>query len=185
MSRNSTRRRAVSATVDHSPRRIDRVVWLGLAGIGLGGATLLVYAWVEYVNNPGISIVDGYWIGRVPWTPIGVWLVIGGASLALVGAAASVVVRGGWIRRLLLIPVGALPVLWWSIALGVLPFPRYLPPAPMTLAYSLPESAVLSLVLPALAAALLALLPHRPDLRAHIRPVHADDLHSRTGGGAG
>lgn len=157
---------------------MERVLWAGLAGIGLGLAVLLVNAWVEYLSDPGISLVDGYWIGRTPWTPIGVWLVIGGASLALAGATAAVAVRGDWLRRALVLPVLALPVLWWATALGAVRLPRYSPPDPVALAYSLPESAMLSLVLPALAAAVLALLPHRQDLRPRLRPVHPEGARS-------
>lgn len=158
--------------MDRVLHRLDRAVWVGLSGVGLGGATLLVSAWVEYLSTPGISIVDGYWIGREPWTSIGVWLVIGGATLALIAAVVVVAIRGDWLRRLLIVPTLALPGLWWAIALGLVPYPRYIAPDPVTLAYSMPESTILSLVVPAVAAAALALLPLRPDLRLHIRPVH-------------
>jgi hypothetical protein len=146
-------------------RRAGRLAWTGLASIGLGLSVLLLYAWVEVVNNPGIRLVDGYWIGRVPWTPTGVVLVIAGSLLALVAGTAIVVVRGDWLRRFLLLPIFALPALWWAVALGALPFPRFHPPDPVTFAYSLPETAVLALVLPALAAAALALAPIQPDGR--------------------
>lgn len=155
-------------------QRLDRSVWIGLGIVGLGGATLLVNAWIEYLTTPDISLIDAYWIGREPWTSIGAWLVIGGASLALLAAAVAVAMRGDWLRRLLMVGVLALPTGWWAVALGAIPFPRYTAPDPASLAFSMPETAVLTLVLPALAAAVLALLPHRPDLRPHLRPVHPD-----------
>jgi len=154
--------------------RLRRSTWIGLAGIGLGTATLIVLAWVEYLNNPGMGLVDGYWIGRMPWTAIGVGLVIGGASLAVLASALLVALRGDWLRRLLVLPVLAMPLLWWATAVGVLPMPRYRPIDPIALAYSLPETAALALILPALAAAVLAFAPMRPDQRAHMRPVHSD-----------
>jgi hypothetical protein len=147
---------------------------MGLAAIGLGLSILLVYAWVEVVNTPGTSLVDGYWIGRVPWTPAGVVLVLAG-SLAAVGTAAAIVmVRGDWVRRILVLPVAAVPVLWWATALGVVPFPRFQAPDPVTFAYSLPVTAALGLILPSLAAAALALVPIRPDSRFTMSPVRPD-----------
>lgn len=153
-------------------RRSDLAVWVGLSGIGLGASALLVYAWVEFLNNPGITLVDGYWIGRVPWTPAGVVLVLAGSGLALLAGAASVLLRGDWVRWLLLLPVLAAPILWWLLALGVLPFPRYQPIDPVAFAYSLPEDAALLLILPSLAIALLAFIPIRPNRRLLFRRVH-------------
>ena len=63
------------------------------------------------------------------------------------------------------------PLAWSSTAVGLIPFPRYRPPDPVTLAYSLPETAVVMLIFPAVAIAALALLPIRPDLRVRLRPV--------------
>lgn len=154
--------------------RLRRSTWIGLAGIGLGTATLIVLAWVEYLNNPGTGLVDGYWVGRMPWTAIGVGLMVGGASLAVLASALLVAIRGDWLRRLLLLPVLALPALWWATAVGVVPMARYRPFDPIALAYSLPETAALALILPALAGAGLAFAPMRPDQRAHMRPVHSD-----------
>ncbi|HSM38628.1 MAG TPA: hypothetical protein VK838_04780 [Candidatus Limnocylindrales bacterium] len=155
-------------------RRSDLAVWVGLSGILVGASVLLVYAWVEYLNHPGISLADGYWIGRVPWTPAGVLLVLAGSTLALLAGTASVLARGDWVRWLLLLPVAAAPVLWWLLALGVLPFPRYQPVDPVTFAYSLPETAALLLILPSVAVAALAFIPIRPDRRVRLRPVHRD-----------
>ena len=33
-------------------------------------------------GEPGMSLVDGYWIGRLPWTPIGVGMALFGATAA-------------------------------------------------------------------------------------------------------
>ena len=33
-------------------RRADLIRWAGMASIGLGLAVLIVYAWVEYINDP-------------------------------------------------------------------------------------------------------------------------------------
>jgi hypothetical protein len=151
--------------------RLERLIWTGLAGIGLGLSVLLVYAWVEYLNNPGISLVDGYWIGRLPWIPLGIGLVLAGSALTLLSSALRLMLRGDWLRRVLILGVLALPVPWWLVALGMLPFPRYQPPDPVTLAYSLPEMAAIALILPAIAGAALALAPVTRERRVRLRPV--------------
>lgn len=164
--------------MDTLTRRADRAIWVGLGGIGLGLATLLIIAWVEYLNTPDISLVDGYLIGREPWTSIGIWLVIAGATVSLAAAALANAVRGDWLRRVLMLPALALPILWWATAVGLIPLPRYTPTDPSTLAYSMPETAAVALILPAVAAAFLAFMPIPPDRQAQFRPVHAE---GRTG----
>ena len=153
-------------------RRADFIRWAGMASIGLGLAVLIVYAWVEYINNPGISLVDGYWIGRIPWTPAGVVLVLVGSVATQLAGGAIVLVLGHWMRRLLLIPVFMPPLAWWLTGLGLLPFPRFIGPDPVTLAYSLPQAAAVALILPALAVTGLALVPVQPDQRVRLRRVH-------------
>lgn len=153
--------------------RAERVMWLGLAAVGLGLSVLLVYAWVEVINNPDLSLVDGYWIGRVPWAPLGVVLVLAGSGVAVSAGTVAILAQGDWLRRLLIIVVVPMPGLWWAIALGIVPFPRYQPPDPVTLAYMLPEMAALMLVLPTLAMAALRLARIRPG-PVRLRPVHPD-----------
>jgi hypothetical protein len=159
-------------------RRAERAYWLGLSSIGLGLSVLLVYAWIEVVNNPEISIVDGYWIGRVPWTPAGVVLVLAGSVVATLGGAVLAALRGDWLRRLLVVPGVLAPVAWWATALGLIPFPRFSPPDPVTLAYSLPETAAVMLILPALAAGILGMWPIPPDRRIVLSPVRDPDAPS-------
>jgi hypothetical protein len=162
-------------------RRAERLMWIGLAAIGLGLSVLLVYSWIEVINNPGLSLVDGYGIGRLPWIPIGISLVLGGGCAALAGGAAVIVVRGDWLRRILLVPIVLVPVAWWLTALGILAFPRFAGPDPVTFAYSLPETAAVALLLPCLAAAALAALPIGPDRRVRMRAVHAADALAHPG----
>jgi len=152
-------------------RRIEQLTWVGLAAMGLGLATLVIYSWVEYVNSSGmISIEEGYWRGRVPWTPLGVVLVIAGATGSLVAGIVAASIRGGWARRILLVPVLAMPVLWWfAVIFG---YPRYQPIDPVTFAYSLPIAAAIALIVPAVAMAALVFLPVRPDSRVRIRQAH-------------
>jgi hypothetical protein len=154
--------------------RLQRAVWIGLSGIGLGLSVLLVYAWVEVINNPGLNLIDGYWTGRVPWTPAGVLLVLAGSGLALAAAPLLIGLRGDAVRWILMLVVLVLPLLWWLVALGVLPFPRFSAPDPVTLAYALPESAFIALIVPAVAAAILAMRPPAPDLRVRLKPIDRD-----------
>jgi hypothetical protein len=155
-----------------SLRRAEQLIWVGLAAIGLGLALLILVSWVEYLNNPEITIVDGYWIGRLPWIPIGVRPGDRGGHGIAAGGRCCGADRGDWVRRILVVPVLAMPVLWWLAA--TFGYPRYQPFDPVTLAYSLPEAAAVMLIVPAVAIAALVFLPIRPDTRVRLRPVHPE-----------
>jgi hypothetical protein len=136
-------------------------VWARLA-LGLmviGPSILLVYAWVEVLNNPGYTLVDGYWIGRVPWIPLGLVISQVGAVGGLLAGAVAIAIEGGWWRRFLLVPSLAAATLWWLMALGVIPYPRFQGPDPVTFAYSLPTLAILLLLVPAALLTTLSLTP--------------------------
>ena len=150
-------------------------VWARLA-LGLmvvGPSILLVYAWVEVLNNPGYTLVDGYWIGRVPWTPLGVLVSLVGGVLGLAAGSLAIAIEGGWWRRFLIIPSLTAGALWWLVALGVLPFiARFQGPDPITFAYSLPTQAILLAVMPAALLAALCLTPRlTPEARMRLGPV--------------
>src|SRR5437773_5793902 len=153
-----------------------RLAELSLALIALGVSTLIVYAWVEVLNNPGYTLVDGYWVGRLPWTAAGIVMILVGSVAALVAAAAAIVTEGGWWRRILIVPAWAAALIWWSVAMGILPFPRFHGPDPVTFAYSLPVTASLLLLLPAVVLAGVAITPRRqPPPGVHLPRVHAPD----------
>ena len=138
----------------------------------IGPSVLLVYAWVEVLNNPGYTLVDGYWIGRVPWTPLGILISLVGAVAGLLAGSVAIAIEGGWWRRLLVVPSLGAGALWWLMALGLLPYPRFQGPDPITFAYSLPTQAILLLVMPAVLLATLCLTPpivREP--RTRLRPV--------------
>jgi hypothetical protein len=44
---------------------------ISIALLVIGPSILLVYAWVEVLNNPGKALVDGYWIGASRGAPSG------------------------------------------------------------------------------------------------------------------
>lgn len=143
-----------------------------LALLVLGPSSLLVLAWIEVLNNPGYSLVDGYWIGRLPWTWIGIDLSLAGGVGGLLAGSAAILVDGGWWRRILVVPSVAAALVWWSIALGVLPFPRFVGPDPVTYAYSLPVAAALLILMPAALMATLSLAPRPASVpRPRLRPI--------------
>jgi hypothetical protein len=147
----------------------------GIAGLwasGLGPAGLLVLAWTEVLNRPGLTLVDGYWIGREPWTSIGVVTALTGAVAGLLGGALVLALEGGWWRRFLLVPAVAGAGLWWAVALGALPFPGFAGPDPVAFAYSLPATAALLVLMPAALLATLAVTPRRvPPPSLTMRPL--------------
>jgi hypothetical protein len=167
--------------------RIVTVLWIAaIAAFGAGAAVLLVGAMGEVQANPGISIADGYWIGRLPWTPIGVSLVLGGATATLAFATAVVMVRGPWLLRILALPVLLAGGFWYFLAvfLGWPGSGACCDPSPqtdlITTAYSTPMYTIILVVVPAAVASLLALaslrsvqrpgVAHPPPSTSYISP---------------
>jgi hypothetical protein len=132
---------------------------LALGLMVVGPSILLVYAWVEVLNNPGLTLVDAYWIGRAPWTALGLLIALTGAVAGLLAGAVAIAIEGGWWRRILLVPSLAAATLWWLMALGVIPYSGFHGPDPLTFAYSLPTQAILLLLMPAALLAILCLTP--------------------------
>jgi hypothetical protein len=154
---------------------------LSLALLVIGPSILLVNAWVEVLNNPGLSLVDAYWIGREPWTSIGIVVSHAGGVGGLLAGSVAIVIEGGWWRRLLVVPSLAAGLLWWSFALGVLPYPRFVGPDPVTFAFTLPATAALFVLMPAALLAVLCLTPRmRSTPRTRLRPVPSAALKPRT-----
>jgi hypothetical protein len=145
-------------------------LWLAsLVVLVAGLVVLFVYALSEVLAKPGTSLVDGYWIGRVPWTPFGIWLAFGGANAALILASAVVWLAASWAMRWLTLP-GLLAATWWWFITLVFHVPAgggacCVRPQPqfdlITAVYSSPEGAVLFILLPAAAASLFAYLAIR------------------------
>ena len=150
-----------------------RLTELSLALIVLGVSTLVVMAWIEVLNHPGYTLVDGYWIGRLPWTPAGIVMALAGSVGALLAGALAILVEGGWWRRVLILPAWGAGALWWSMAMGWLPYDGFHGPDPVTFAYSLPSTAALLLLLPAIILASVAITPRRtPPPSLHLSRVH-------------
>lgn len=140
--------------------------WLTVVGLlagAVGLVALFAQALSEVVVNPTLSLIDGYWIGRLPWTAVGVDLTIIGATTTVVFGTATAWLAGGRVRRLVSAFAVAVAAFWWFLAM--LPPPQGVPcpscpppgPDPLTMAYSQPEAAALFLLLPAAIAGVVAL----------------------------
>lgn len=140
---------------------------VGLLASGAGLVGLLVQAQSEVMADPGLSLVDGYWIGRLPWTAVGVDLTIIGATIAVVFGSVTAWLAGGPIRRVVTALALAVAAFWWFLAMLATPqgaFCASCPapgPDPITMAYSQPQFAAIFLLLPAAIAAAAALSARR------------------------
>ena len=147
--------------------RVLRAGWwataAGLLASTAGLVVLFVQAQSEVMADPGLSLVDGYWIGRLPWTAVGVDLAVVGATIAVVFGTLTAWIVGGPVRRIVTALALAVAALWWAYAM--LPPPRAVPcescaaPGldPLTMAYSLPQAAAVFLLIPAVIAGPVAL----------------------------
>ena len=134
----------------------------GLGALVIGLVVFFVYALSEVLAHPGLSLVDGYWIGRLPWTGIGEGLTVIGATVAVVLGTVTVWLGGNrWTRVLVLVPLAVAGFFWFA---ALLPPPGGAPCTdcttqvadPFAFAYSLPVLTVVLLLLPAVAIAAVA-----------------------------
>jgi hypothetical protein len=132
--------------------------------LGFGLLWLLAYVAAEATfGEGGGSLVDGYWRGRLPWMGIAEALIVVGATACLVSGGLSVLVAGGWARRVAITPFVALMAGWWLVASIPLPGGAYCPDCPpreadpWAYAYSLPKTTALGFLVPAIAVVFLAL----------------------------
>jgi hypothetical protein len=135
----------------------------GLAALLIGLAVFVFYALSEVVANPGVSLVDGYWIGRLPWTGIAEGFTVVGATATVVLGMATVWMGGVRWNSILALIALAVAGLWWLASiflahmLGAPCSPcEPLPFDPFAYAYSQPENAVILLLVPAAVMAGLA-----------------------------
>jgi hypothetical protein len=136
---------------------------IGLLAAAAGLVILFAQAMSEVLAEPRLSLVDGYWIGRLPWTSVGVDLAVIGATIAVVFGTVTAWLAEGLIRRVVSGLALAVAAFWWFLAMLPPPqgaFCASCPPPgsdPMTMAYSRPETVVLFLLLPAAIAGAVAL----------------------------
>jgi hypothetical protein len=156
--------------------RLVRPAWwataVGLSATAAGLIVLFGQALTEVLTTPGLSLVDGYWIGRLPWTAVGVDLVVIGATIAVAFGTLTSWLAGGLDRRVLSALALAVAAFWWFFAMAPPLLTGYCPgcpppePDPITTAYSAPEHTALLLLLPAATAAAVGLSAPRARRRA-------------------
>jgi hypothetical protein len=147
-----------------------RALTLGAAALlAIGFIWLLAYMLAEaFLGDGQGSLVDAYWRGRLPWMGIAEALIVVGATACAVAGAASVMVEGGWVRRIVVVPPLIVVGLWWLLATAMSTM-RAVPcndcpapaPDPWAYAYSAPQTALLFLIAPSAVIALLALVRER------------------------
>jgi hypothetical protein len=79
----------------HLAAGAHRLAVISLGLMIVGPSILLVYAWVEVLNNPGLTLSDGYWIGRTPWTPLGIVVALLGGVTGLLSTSVAIAIEGG------------------------------------------------------------------------------------------
>ena len=168
---------------DRADRLASWTWWATLIGViaALAGiAVLFVYALSEVLADPTLSLEDGYWIGRLPWTRVGVALIVFGATVALVAGALTAWIAGGAVRRVVTALAVAVGAFWWLLATvplvgmtGACCGPRP-DPDPLTIAYSLPQAVVALLLLPACVAAIAGLTATHKEPVDRNRPALGD-----------
>ena len=155
--------------VRRSFRLNERATLGGLVTAIVGIVVLFGQALSEVLADPGLSLVDGYSIGRLPWTSVGVILVVIGATIAVVFGTVTAWLGGGAIRRALSALALLVAALWWFFALLPPPQAAFCAscpppgPEPLTIAYSLPGATAGLLLFPALVVGALALSRHQAD----------------------
>jgi hypothetical protein len=155
---------------------------VGLVAAIAGIAILFVNALSEVLADPTLSLEDGYWIGRLPWTTVGVAMTVIGATVALVAGALTAWIVGGAIRRVVTAFAVAVGAFWWLLASvplvgmsGACCGPRA-ESDPLTMAYSWPQAAVLLLLLPAGITAIIGLTTTRNEPVSGSRPALRDAM---------
>jgi hypothetical protein len=153
------------------PRRLASVGWWAmLAGIALfaAGMVAILVASIQGMEfQPGLSLIDGYWVGPLPWMGIGTWLAPIGGFLAAIAGVGLVIVRGRHpvVRLAGLALLGV--VLFWLLAIAYAMAPRNAPNGSIyrgdfgSAVYSQPDQTIVLLLLPTAAIVLLAIAGRR------------------------
>ena len=89
----------------------------GLLAATAGLVLLFMNAAAEVSTGQSQSLMDGYWMGRLPWTAIGIDLAVIGSTIAIVAGTIATWLAGGIIRRIASAVVLAMAAFWWFVAL--------------------------------------------------------------------
>jgi hypothetical protein len=146
-----------------------RLTLVGVVVVGLGLAAILAASLQGQTLVPGGSIVDGYWVGLLPWINVGSWLVpIGGVVATVVGVASIWLGRAPIVARIATLPL-IIVVLFWVLLVVIEMAPRNgpVPDSSMTssdlatVVYSSPANTIFFLLVPAAVVVLLAAAARR------------------------
>ena len=150
-------------------RPLSVLRWLTLASLAIlaaGFIVLLAYCIIEASRNPGYSLADAYWVGRLPWMAIAEITIVAGATATVLSEVAATLIAGPLWQRLLVPPAAVAVFLWWFTAVAMssmqavpCPIGDSCPasgPDPWAFAYSAPQTVALFLILPALFVGALA-----------------------------
>jgi hypothetical protein len=145
-----------------------RFAILGALVVVAGLAAIVAASIQGLALVPGGSILDGYWVGLLPWMDVGSWLVpLGGLAATVGGLTAIWLGRSGLLLRVATLPA-LVVVLFWILlaAIGMAPHSAIpdVPPSTSSLAtvvYSSPANTVLFLLIPAALVVILAALARR------------------------
>jgi hypothetical protein len=155
--------RATAATVAW------RLAIAGLLVVAAGLAAILVASVQGMQLQEGLSLVDGYWVGLLPWIEVGTWLVPIGAVVAFTGAVAAIWLGGrDWAVRLATLPAIAV-ALFWVLLIAIETVPRNAVDGSIsqasvaTAVYSNPANTVAFLLLPTAFVAALGRVSRRTD----------------------
>ncbi|MEO6294964.1 MAG: hypothetical protein ABIP01_06550 [Candidatus Limnocylindria bacterium] len=96
--------------------RLATLTAIALGVTGIGAAVLLVAALVEMLTHPGMTLVDAYWVGRLPWTPIAIGLVLLGGTAAVVIGAITAWLLPARAARVISVPAILATAFWWAIS---------------------------------------------------------------------
>jgi hypothetical protein len=144
-----------------------RLAIVGLLVVAAGSAAVLVASIQGMHLQDGMSLVDGYWIGLLPWIAVGTWLIPIGGIVAFVGAVTVVWLRpSGWLPRLSTVPAVAI-VGFWVLLMGIETTPRNAVDGSVSASsvadavYSSPQNTIVLLLLPMTFVLTVALLSGR------------------------
>ncbi len=132
-----------------------RATVAGIVLFAAGAVAILVASIQGMALQPGLSLVDGYWVGLEPWIGIGTWLVPIGGIVTIAAGFAVVASRPSMIARLLAIVPLAVAFFWAFVTVAVDMAPHSRPGTTTTSSdlatafYSNPEWTVIFLIVPA------------------------------------
>jgi len=147
-----------------------RLAVVGVLIVGAGFVAVLVASIQGMQLEEGLSLVDGYWVGLLPWIEVGTWLIPIGGVVAFAGGFATVWLEpSGRLQRAATLPAIAVALFW--VLLIVIETARQSGPdgtssqtSIATAVYSSPQNAIVFLLLPTAFVAALAWASRRQRL---------------------